>query len=214
MAGAAKDDKKAIQLFQMAANQGHPGAQYSVGLCYGQGIGVEKNDEESLKWHTKAAENGYASSQFMVASVNAREQNFSMAVAWLLKAANQGHADAQSYLGLYYSKGVGVQPDLVEAVKWYQLAANQGEKHAMNALGEYMMSGKGGLKQDIPAAAQLFLKAAKQGLLNAQFNIAQCYHFGAGISQSDNDALLWYLEAAKQGDQEARERAAQLLSPN
>lgn len=42
------------------AEQGNAEAQYSLGVCYRCGDGVEKNLEEAIKWYRKAAEQGYA----------------------------------------------------------------------------------------------------------------------------------------------------------
>lgn len=40
------------------AEQGNAEAQYSLGVCYRCGDGVEKNLEEAIKWYKKAAEQG------------------------------------------------------------------------------------------------------------------------------------------------------------
>lgn len=45
------------------AEQGNAEAQYSLGVCYRCGDGVEKNLEEAIKWYKKAAEQGYARAQ-------------------------------------------------------------------------------------------------------------------------------------------------------
>eukprot|EP01047_Picozoa_sp_COSAG01_P092973 COSAG01_NODE_24212_length_786_cov_1.713246_1_plen_75_part_01 len=43
-----------------AAEQGHKEAQYSLGNCYRNDIGVEQDDaEEAVKWYRKAADQGY-----------------------------------------------------------------------------------------------------------------------------------------------------------
>lgn len=43
-----------------------------------------------------------------------------------LKSYAKGYADVQHYLGLMFSKGLGVPQDYAEALKWYRLAARQG----------------------------------------------------------------------------------------
>lgn len=40
--GIQRDDKKAIELYKIAAEQGHAQAQFDLGICYRQGEGVEK----------------------------------------------------------------------------------------------------------------------------------------------------------------------------
>jgi TPR repeat protein len=48
-----------------AAEQGHAGAQFNLGLnvCLG-GEGVPEDDAEAVKWYRKAAEQGLAGAQF------------------------------------------------------------------------------------------------------------------------------------------------------
>ena len=45
----------------MAAEQGE--AQYNLGVMYANGEGVAKDDEESVKWYRKAAEQGLAAAK-------------------------------------------------------------------------------------------------------------------------------------------------------
>ena len=49
--------------------------------------------------------------------------------------AEKGEADAQSTLGLMYSKGQGVAQNYAEALKWYRRAADQGLALAQFNLG-------------------------------------------------------------------------------
>ncbi len=44
-----KDEKKAIEWYQKAADQGDASAQYNLGVCYANGGGVEKNDRMAAK---------------------------------------------------------------------------------------------------------------------------------------------------------------------
>jgi len=44
--------------------EGHSSAQYNLAVCYENGTGVEKDEQEAVEWYKKAAEQGYASAQF------------------------------------------------------------------------------------------------------------------------------------------------------
>jgi TPR repeat protein len=44
--------------YRKAAEQGHPLAQYDLGICYYNGKGVEKSRDEAVKWWTAAAKQG------------------------------------------------------------------------------------------------------------------------------------------------------------
>lgn len=54
----AKDATKAIRWYLRAADAGHTGAQYNLGLMYLKGEGVSRNTLKGLGWVTKAAECG------------------------------------------------------------------------------------------------------------------------------------------------------------
>lgn len=57
--------------------------------------------------------------------------------------------------------------------------------------------GTGGVKQDYAAAAQWFLRAARQGHTGAQTLLGVMYAEGSGVAQSKKQALYWYQQAAK-----------------
>ncbi|MBO7224189.1 MAG: sel1 repeat family protein, partial [Kiritimatiellae bacterium] len=58
--GVQQDYAEAVKWFRKAAEQGHAGAQYRLGICYGKGLGVPQDHEEAAKWVRKAAEQGDA----------------------------------------------------------------------------------------------------------------------------------------------------------
>ena len=57
--GLPVDEAKCIDLLREAAGLGHPDAQAQLGTFYDNGImGLEKNEEEALKYWEKAAKSG------------------------------------------------------------------------------------------------------------------------------------------------------------
>lgn len=54
----AGDYTKAVEYYQMAAEQGLAQAQNYFGYCYYNGKGVEQNYTEAVKWYRKAAGQG------------------------------------------------------------------------------------------------------------------------------------------------------------
>jgi TPR repeat protein len=55
-----------------------------------------------------------------------------------------------------------------------------------------------GVKQDYKKAAELFLKAAMQGLADAQYNLGALYDNGLGVAKDPVRAVIWYHSAAEQ----------------
>ena len=60
-----KNPQDAVRYYEMAANQGHIQARYDVGLCYVNGIGVDKDHGEAVLWFQPAADEGHAGAQFI-----------------------------------------------------------------------------------------------------------------------------------------------------
>ena len=54
----AKAYDDAIKSLTAAANRGYNKAQYRLGRCYDDGIGVERSSDEATRWYRKAAEQG------------------------------------------------------------------------------------------------------------------------------------------------------------
>ena len=70
---------------------------------YQQGLGVDQNFEEVVKWMRLAAEHGYALAQYRLGTIYHAgknvEQDLKEAAKWYKLAAEQGNADAQINLG-------------------------------------------------------------------------------------------------------------------
>jgi TPR repeat protein len=100
---AAHRGDLAIQLYTGAAQLGHAPSQWNLGLLYYYGrAGVKKDDERTLYFFRKAAEQGYAPAQnSMGVAYNAGkgvEYDDNKAIYWFRKAAAQGNDDARENL--------------------------------------------------------------------------------------------------------------------
>lgn len=189
------DSDRYIQQLYNKAKQGIASAQNNLGMCYLVGDYVEQSDEQAEKWFRKAAEQGFAISQYNLGYIYRSKKKSSQAAIWYKKAAEQGLADAQVNLGLCYENGEGVEKDPVQAVQWYRRAAEQGNTIAQTFLGTYYYCSYGDSQQ----AAEWFRKAAEQGLANAQYWYGNCFFTGAGVIKDMTQGAAWYRKAAEQG---------------
>ena len=55
---AEQDYPAAVESFKFAAERGHTEARFQLGKCYYDGMGVEKNEAEGVRWLRAAAEQG------------------------------------------------------------------------------------------------------------------------------------------------------------
>ena len=56
--GVSQDAAEAVTWFRRAAEQGHAGAQFTLGVMYAAGEGVPEDDVEAVAWFRRAAEQG------------------------------------------------------------------------------------------------------------------------------------------------------------
>ena len=54
-----KDIVTGIKWIKQAAENGHSEAQFQLGLCYEEGIGVHRNVNDAIFWYRKASLQGH-----------------------------------------------------------------------------------------------------------------------------------------------------------
>ena len=114
------------------------------------------------------------------------------------KVAEQGNAEAQTMLGLMYSRGDGVRQNHLKAMRWCRKAADQGHAEAQVQVAAMYNRGEGVPKSAIESA-NWFRKAAEQGHTMAQTLISMMYMAGHGVSQDHEQGFKWMHEAATRG---------------
>jgi len=198
--------RKIFEQNKINAEKGDAACQTALGWEYMNGVGVERDQAEGIKWYRKAVEQNSAEGEWYLADCyfrgNGVEQNYTEAIKLYRKSADQGNHYAQECLGACYSDGKGVTQDYTEAFKWYRKAADQGDEEAEFNLGNSYNFGRGVI-QDYSEAVKWYRKAAAQGFAQAQYNLGAHYGDGKGVTQNDLEAYIWSSLAAAQGIQEA-----------
>jgi TPR repeat protein len=82
----------------------------------------------------RAAENGHAPSQVLLAEILDRAELNEEAIVWFRRAAEQGDAAGAYGLGAMYLAGEGVKQDPQEAYRWFARAAEKGYAPAILSL--------------------------------------------------------------------------------
>jgi len=183
-----------------AAERGHAGAQFLLGIEYKYGHDLPKSELEAAKWFLKAAEQGVAQAQvslsFMYYGGEGVPKNEDEALKWGRKAAAQGNRNGFfSGISNVFHKDVEIS---AETVQRYQRLADLGDAAGQVSLGNLYAKGDGVMKDEVEAV-KWYRKAAEQGRLNAQFYLGQMYDNGQGVPEDDAMAVKWYRKAAEQG---------------
>ena len=198
------------------ANKGDVIAQYSVGMCYDDGVDIdtggecEPDYEEAAKWFSRSAERGFVDAQSELGHLymyngSGSEEDEAKGAIWYKRAAEQGDAESQYEVGHCYEFGRGVEEDEAEAVKWYQRSAIQGNAGAQFALGRCYFEGIG-VGEDNDNAVKWFKRSAEQGHAEAQYYLGICYYSGLGVPENYKEACKWYRLAAEQDFPSAQSR--------
>jgi len=126
-----KNYAEAEALFISLAEQGYADIQMDLASFYNPVNSAKPtayyNIDKMLYWLKQAVAQGFASAQYSYALMHYSEdypveRNWGKYADWLIIAAEQGNANAQRELGSAYSKGRGLERNLIEAYKWYELS--------------------------------------------------------------------------------------------
>lgn len=191
-------DKFEIDKCRESAESGYAPAQYQLGQCYEEGIGVERNLAKAFRCYW------LASDKCRPARERLNKDTYQCQLAkWLKKAVNRKDladadlAEAMCMLGSCYQHGYGVDCDMTLAVEWWRKAAEIGDAYACDCMGYCYSIGQGGLPKDLEQAFAYYLKAAERGYAGAYFTLGLCYSEGNGIGQDDEQAFSWFKKAAE-----------------
>ena len=90
--------EEAANWYQKAAEQGHAGAAYNLGLCYASHWGVATNYRKAAEWFCTAAENGHGQAAYMLGTYYKEGKGVPkdnvQSKRWLKRAAELGHITA------------------------------------------------------------------------------------------------------------------------
>jgi TPR repeat protein len=124
--GVPADPAKAARYLQMAADQGHSGAGYTLAQMYADGEGVPQDGARAVALYEESIEHGDMRAYLQVGDLYAKgdavPQDREEAVRWYTLAAEHGDPRGLYRLGEAYERGHGVPEDLVQSLMWYSLA--------------------------------------------------------------------------------------------
>ena len=136
-------DEKAIIYLKQAADLGHAKAQYNLGICLHEGIGISKCYHQAHQYFQLAAKQDHARANYMLGCYYAfgflSEPSKELAMYYFRLAAEAGIADAQHNLAVILL----TEKKAEEAVHYFTLAAKQGHADAQYNLGVCYCQGLG-----------------------------------------------------------------------
>jgi uncharacterized protein len=156
---------EAIGAYRKAADKGSTAAMVELGVLYGTGAGVAKDDAQARKLFERAAEAGNARGVTNLAALSgggSAPADPVKARAMLSTGAEANSAEAQYQLGLMAANGIGGPQDDFAARALFEKAAAQNHAGALEWMGAFALLGRGGPK-DEAAAKSYYARSAALG---------------------------------------------------
>jgi uncharacterized protein len=160
---ANKQMVEAIGAWRKAADKGSTSAMVELGVLYGTGAGVARDEAQARKLFERAAEAGNPRGVTNLAALSGGGASSDPARAReLLAKSAETNAEAQYQLGLMMADGTGGAKDDAGARAMFEKAAAQNHPGALERMGAFAQEGRGGPK-DSSAAKAYYERAAALG---------------------------------------------------
>ena len=215
-----KNEKKAVELFEKAANQNSDIGMLKLAECYKKGVGVIQDNAKAFSLYEKSANMGNSDAMIvlsdMYAEGNGVEKNMSKALYWKEKLAFNGNLNAQKYVlanqSVNYEKyDISADNALVVAREshkdgnydWakfcYERAVSLGSKDALFDYAKWLYEGNG-ITRDCNKAVEYLTQLGEENNVNAQMLLRKIYKENNGIVPDVKKEMYWAVKAADNGD--------------
>jgi TPR repeat protein len=153
---------EAVAAWRKAADKGSTSAMVELGVLYGTGSGVARDEAQARKLFERAAEAGNPRGVSNLAALGGGAPADPARSRQLLGRAAETNAEAQYQLGLMLAEGTGGAKDDAAARALFEKAAAQNHPGALERMGAFASEGRGGAK-DSSAAKAYYERAAALG---------------------------------------------------
>jgi TPR repeat protein len=201
-----------LNWYQLAANQGHHGAEYEIGFSYLTGRGVGRSEAGAVIWFRRAIGGFHPAAMFQLGNVyrfglGGIIVSEGLALEWYENAVEDGYSPAtHAVVEMYLVRAKGAakignteaaREDVVAAIAWYERGVKLGDAEVALAFAQNLDSGFGGLIDEDDGSAFVFYEIAAQlgsqaaadlrGRLADQLTAAQ-------IAQANTRIAAWRAE--------------------
>lgn len=215
-----KNEKKAVELFEKAANQNSDIGMLKLAECYKKGVGVIQDNAKAFSLYEKSANMGNSDAMIvlsdMYAEGNGVERNMSKALCWKEKLAFKGNLNAQKYVlanqSINYEKyDISADNAFVVAREshkdgnydWakfcYERAVSLGSKDALFDYAKWLYEGNG-ITRDCNKAVEYLTQLGEENNVKAQMLLRKIYKENNGIAPDVKKEMYWAIKAAENGD--------------
>ena len=179
-----KNEQEGIRLYSLAIEQGDTKAMMELGSSYIRGKYIEKNVHEGVRLYNLAIDNGDVSALLHLGNyyLYGRDVDRDEKEAFRLYKLATEKGFGQSYLGMCYYNGSGVEQNYEEAVKLFEEDDNK------EMLGECYMYGRG-VERNVQKTIELWESIS--GRYYIYEKLADLYSDGIHIAPDYKKAAYW-----------------------
>jgi len=159
---ANRQTAEAMAAWRKAADKGSSSAMVELGVLYGTGAGVARDEAQARKLFERAAQAGNPRGVSNLAALGGGASSDPARARELLSKAAETNAEAQYQLGMMLAEGNGGTKDDTAARALFEKAAVQNHPGALERMGAFAQEGRGGPK-DSDAAKAYYQRAAALG---------------------------------------------------
>lgn len=195
-------------------NQDIARAYNNLGHCYEHGYGVPQNDSIAFVYYHRAADRGELNALVNLAECfetgKGTSVNVDSALVWYQKgtewSSDAGRRKAKVRCGYLYAF---VKNDVHKGIEYLEKAAKDGSGAALYYLGEIYDNGIGGITTDPTKAVEYFKESIDTETYPFVITrLAEHYYTGNGVAKDVEKAIELYEDAARMGDEAAKEKLA------
>lgn len=212
--GGRKNVAEAMELYEEAAEEGHPDACFNLGNAYYQGTpdsGLVVDLQKSLHYFKRGADAGDASCLYWLGHCYASGEggveavNTDVALRHLSAAATLKHPAALYYLAMLHRNAPGGSEENLALFRDHlEQAFEAGDADAAFCLAEVYMTGTDGFPVDLLRSRQMLVEATDRGHAEAAASLGAIYYAGSmGVPQDREKAFQLYNLAAERGCNDA-----------
>ncbi|MEH2498259.1 TPR repeat protein [Bradyrhizobium sp. AZCC 1678] len=159
---ANRQAAEAMAAWRKAADKGSTSAMVELGVLYGTGAGVARDEAQARKLFERAAQAGNPRGISNLAALGGGASSDPARARELLSKAAETNAEAQYQLGMMLAEGNGGTRDDTAARALFEKAASQNHPGALERMGAFAQEGRGGPK-DSDAAKAYYQRGAALG---------------------------------------------------
>lgn len=191
--GVEKNIDESLNWYKKAAIQNHKEACFKLGSLNLSGKIIKEDDNEAIKWFIKASNEGDKTAKLILELYFKKgfnlDKEFNQKYETLFKARLKDE-NSQIQFGYDYDYNQLTTNNQNEVCQWYKQLANDGNPDAQFLYSRHCLN-------QFDNQRFVFLKkAADQEHTKSQYELAQMYHYGDYVEQSDIESIKYYQLAA------------------